>query len=417
MQTIISFILMFGLLIFVHEFGHLIFAKRAGILCREFAIGMGPKIISWTRNETLYTLRLLPIGGYVKMAGEDPEQFELKPGQQVGFILNSENKITKIITSNFEKFPTSNVLEVAESDLEHKLTIKFLDEQEQAITYEVDPKASYFQDGSELQLAPFNRQFHSKTVAQRAMAIFAGPLMNFLLAIVIFLIIGLISGVPKGTAEFGKIVDNSPAEKFGLQSGDAVKSINGTEVSTWEELVLNIQKYPDQEATLIIERDGEVITKKMTIGTAKEDSSVGQIGVFPPFEKAPVRIVSNAFTETYEWTKRIFSMVGKLVTGQFSLKELSGPVGIYSTTEEVVKNGFTMLLSWTAVLSINLGIMNLLPLPALDGGRLLFLLLEAVRGKPVSREKEGMVHFVGFALLMILMLVVTWNDIQRVFFN
>ena len=145
------------------------------------------------------------------------------------------------------------------------------------------------------------------------------------------------------------------------------------------------------------------------------ERSIGIIGVYSPTEKSPLKAITFGATETYFWTKEIISMVGKLVTGQFSIDALSGPVGIYQSTDTVAKSGFIYLMKWAGILSINLGIMNLLPIPALDGGRLMFFAVEAVRGKPIDRQKEGMVHFIGFALLMLLMLVVTWNDIQRFF--
>ena len=146
-----------------------------------------------------------------------------------------------------------------------------------------------------------------------------------------------------------------------------------------------------------------------------EGKKIGIIGVYNPVEKSPFKAVAYGFKETYFWTLEIFSMLGKLVTGQFSIDALSGPVGIYQSTDIVAKSGIFYLMKWAGILSINLGIMNLLPIPALDGGRLMFFAVEAVRGKPIDRQKEGIVHFIGFALLMLLMLVVTWNDIQRFF--
>ena len=147
----------------------------------------------------------------------------------------------------------------------------------------------------------------------------------------------------------------------------------------------------------------------------EREDTIGIIGVYPPVEKDIVKAIQYGFTQTYFWTKQIFIILGDLVTGGFTIDSLSGPVGIYKSTEEVAQQGIFVLMKWGALLSINLGIMNLLPLPALDGGRLLFFLVEFLRGKPVDRQKEGLVHFIGFALLMLLMIVVTWNDIQRFF--
>ena len=166
-------------------------------------------------------------------------------------------------------------------------------------------------------------------------------------------------------------------------------------------------------------RNGETVELSITpneVVVGKE--KVGQIGVqySSPLEKNPLKAVAFGAEQTYETTKRIFTLLGTLISGKFSIDDLSGPVGIYKATEEVAQSGVYNLMYWAALLSINLGIMNLLPLPALDGGRLLFFLFEAIRGKPVDKQKEGMVHFVGIMLLMVLMVVVTWNDIQRFFF-
>lgn len=419
MQTIIAFILIFGGLVFFHELGHLIFAKRAGILCREFAIGFGPKIFTITKNETVYTIRLLPLGGYVRMAGEDAEAIELKPGHRIGILCNEKDEVDKIIVTNKDKYPEARMIEVEEADLDHQLIIRGYEEGEEDSlkTFKVHPKAIIVEDGLELQIAPYDRQFSSKTVGQRALAIFAGPMMNFVLAAVIFMIIGMIQGVVVNDPILGKLTEDGPAITSGLKEGDVVKSINGDEMGSWEEIQKTIQKNANNELDFIVERDGA--TEELTVTPKLVEDAAGKrgiIGVYAPTEKSFVKAVGHGFTETYLWTKQIFIILGDLVTGGFDIDQLSGPVGIYVSTEEVAKSGTIYLLKWAGVLSINLGIMNLLPLPALDGGRLLFIAIEAVRGKPIDKQKEGIVHFIGFALLMLLMIVVTWNDIQRFFF-
>lgn len=418
LQTVVSFMLIFGTLVFVHELGHLIFAKRAGILCREFAIGFGPKVFSFTKNETVYTIRLLPIGGFVRMAGEDPETIEIKPGYRVGLKLGSDGKVQKLILNNKDKYRDIKVIEVEEIDLEHKLTLRgFEDEEEQVLhTFDIHPKAVVVQDGVENQIAPYNVQFASKTLGQRTMAIFAGPMMNFILAIVIFIIIAAFQGVVVDEAKLGKLTDDGAAISAGLKAGDEIQSIDGAEVSTWDDVQKEIQKHPGEEIEFVVERGSETLEVPVTPKEVERaGQKVGVIGVYAPTEKSIGKVLAYGFTETYLWTKEIFVLLGKLVTGGFSIDMLSGPVGIYKSTEEVAKSGVLILMKWAGVLSINLGIMNLLPIPALDGGRLMFFAVEAVRGKPLDRQKEGMVHFIGFALLMLLMLVVTWNDIQRFF--
>lgn len=417
LQTVIAFIVIFGALVFFHELGHFIFAKRAGILCREFAIGFGPKVFSYKKSETTYTIRLLPLGGFVRMAGEDPEMVELKPGYRVGLLLNRDETIKKIVVNNKDRFQNLRVIEVEEADLEHKLFIRgYEEEDEEATTFTIDREAVIVEDGVETQIAPWDRQFASKTLGQRAMAIFAGPLFNFILAFFIFLLVGLLQGVPTNDPVLGNLTDDGAAKEAGLQTGDIVQSIDNSEISTWEDIVKVIQKHPGDELVFTVDRNGESQDISVTPKPQEiEGEEIGIIGVHSPVEKSPLRVIGNGFEQTYEWTKMIFVMLGKLVTGQFSIDALSGPVGIYHSTDVVAKSGIFYLMKWGAILSINLGIMNLLPVPALDGGRLMFFAVEAVRGKPVDRQKEGMVHFIGFALLMVLMLVVTWNDIQRFF--
>ncbi|MFP7494050.1 RIP metalloprotease RseP [Terribacillus saccharophilus] len=417
MTTIIAFILVFGLLVFVHELGHLIFAKRAGMLAREFAIGFGPKIFTWTKNETLYTIRLLPIGGYVRVAGEDPEIVELKPGHHIGLEFNEKQEVTKIIVNNKSKHPNARVIEVESADLDHSLMVHGYEiGEEERLSFPVHEKAMYVMDETETQIAPYNRQFASKNKRQRAMQLFAGPMMNFLLALVLFFILALIQGIPADNAAVGTVQDGSAAQEAGIQSGDEITAIDGTSVQTWEEFTAIVRENPDKALEATIVRDGQ--EQQLTITPAlveSGDQKIGQIGVTLAMEKSFLGAIPYSFQQTYEFGTMILTNLGQLITGQLSIDALSGPVGIYDATDQVVKAGLINLIQWTALLSVNLGIVNLVPLPALDGGRLLFIGVEALRGKPVEPQKEAVVHFIGFALLMLLMIVVTWNDIQRLF--
>ncbi len=419
METTIAFILIFGSLVFFHELGHFIFAKRAGIMVKEFAIGFGPKIIGLTKGETLYTLRLLPLGGYVRMAGEDMDSVELQPGFRVGLVLNRKEEVTKIVLNQNKQLPDMMFLETERSDLEKGLWIEGYDEEGRLMRYSVSRKAVISENGKETIIAPYDRQFGSKSLGKRTMTIFAGPLFNFILAFFIFLTIGLIQGVPTYEPVISGVVENGPALEAGMQEGDLVTKINGDSIETWQELAGKIQASPGEELSFEYERNGETINSNITPKTVDDKGqSYGQIGVMyeSPVEKNPLKAVAFGAEQTYTWTVKIFELLGKLITGQFTIDALSGPVGIYQATDDIAQYGIFSLMNWAAILSINLGIMNLLPLPALDGGRLLFFLFEAIRGKPIDRQKEGMVHFVGIMLLMVLMVVVTWNDIQRFFF-
>ncbi|RCW70681.1 RIP metalloprotease RseP [Saliterribacillus persicus] len=417
MNTVIAFIFMFGLLVFVHEFGHFIFAKRAGMLVREFAIGFGPKVFSTKKNETLYTVRLLPLGGYVRVAGEDPEIIDLKRGQHVGLEFNEAGKVNKIIVNNKSKHPNAQVVEVERIDLDHQLVIEGYEiETETKLHFQVDEKADFIMDEKETQIAPYNRQFSSKTVGQRGIQLFAGPMMNFLLTIVIFIILGYVQGVPVDEIEIGNVQPDSPADEAGFVEGDTVLSIENQSISEWEQFQEIVQSNPETPLEMNVLRGNEELNLTVTPRLIETpEQSIGQVGVQLALEKSFWGSIPYSLEQTYDWSKLILVNLGKLVTGQFSIDMLSGPVGIYDATDQVVKTGFLNFLTWTAILSVNLGIINLLPLPALDGGRLLFVGLEAVRGKPIDPQKEGVVHFIGFALLMLLMIVVTWNDIQRLF--
>ncbi|PTL39626.1 RIP metalloprotease RseP [Alkalicoccus saliphilus] len=418
MNTLLAVIVIFGLLVFIHEWGHLIVAKKAGILCREFAIGFGPKLFSFVRNETLYTIRLLPLGGFVRMAGEDPELVQIKPGYEIGLLFTEEGKVSRMIINNKSKHPDCKVIQVEKVDMEKDLFIQgYTEDTEELVTYELDRRAEYVYDEKPTQIAPYDRQFGSKTVGQRAAAIFAGPFMNFVLAVFVLIIYAAVAGLPVNESVIGDVTDDGPAVEAGLESGDRITSIDGEEVATWEDMTEIIQENPNENMEFEIARGNETFNLEMTPEEREvpEAENVGVIGVMAPTERSISGALAFGFTQTYEYTALIIEALGLLITGEFSLDALAGPVGIYEYTGEVAAMGFLVLLQWTAILSVNLGIINLLPLPALDGGRLMFIGLEAVRGKPVDPQKEGMVHLIGFALLMLLVLAVTWNDINRLF--
>ncbi|MGZ0085280.1 RIP metalloprotease RseP [Caldibacillus thermoamylovorans] len=416
LESIISFIVVFGALVFFHELGHLLLAKRAGILCREFAIGFGPKVFSVKKKETVYTVRLLPLGGFVRMAGEDPEMIELKRGQIVGLLLDGDGRVEKIIVNHKDDYPNARIIEVEDADLEHGMYVTGYVDGERLERFAIKEPAFFVADRQEIQIAPYHRQFAAKTLGQRTMTILAGPLANFVLALVVFILIGLLQGYPVDKPVIGELTPDGAARAAGLKQGDEVVAINGERMDTWTEIVNTIRSHPQETLQFQIRRDG----KDMTVAVTPEaktiqGETIGLIGVYQPMEKSVFGSVKQGLTETYYWTREIVAGLGQLITGQFHLDMLSGPVGIAVSTGKVAESGIYYLMKWGAILSINLGIINLLPLPALDGGRLLFFAIEAVRGKPVDRQKEGMVHFIGFALLMLLMLVVTWNDIQKFF--
>lgn len=352
-MSIIVAILIFSLIIIIHELGHFLLAKKNGIEVVEFSVGMGPRLFSFLRNGTRYSLKLFPIGGSCMMLGEDEE--------------------------------------------------------------EDDPNS-----------------FGKKGVWARISVIAAGPIFNFILAFVLSIIV--VGKVGYDPALIVQVVEGSPAEEVGLQVGDVIEEINGTGVDNAREIMFYQFFHPTSEKPVQLEvnRKGEKISMTITPEKAETD---GYLMGFR-YSQARTKTIAttgeqmNAFDvikysaiEVKCWIKSAIQSVGGLITGKVSTNELSGPVaivdmigdGINSTKSEGFSAVVIQILYMSILLSANLGIMNLLPLPALDGGRLVFLIIEAVRGKPVDPKKEGFVHMVGLTLLMILMVFVMFNDVRRIF--
>lgn len=422
--TIITFIIVFSILVVVHEFGHYYFAKKSGILVREFAIGFGPKIFSYRKNGTTYTLRILPIGGYVRMAGFGEEETEIKPGMPVGLVINSDNIITTINTSKKTHLLNAVPMEVVALDLEKELFIEgyLAGNEDELVRYSVLREATVIEeDGTEVQIAPIDVQFQSASLPKRMMTNFAGPMNNFILAIIAFTIMAFMQGgVVSHENQLGEIMPNSIAAKAGLKEGDKVLEVAGKKTTTWVEIAQEIQKYPAKKINLKVESEkGE--TKVISLTPEKQDTKdgkkVGMIGIKAAMDTSFTAKISYGFTQTWFVIVQILTILGSMFTKGFSINMFSGPVGIYATTQQVVQTGFYGVFNWLTFLSVNLGIVNLLPIPALDGGKLLLNIIEGIRRKPLDPEKEGIITMVGFGLLMLLMVLVTWNDIQRYFFN
>jgi regulator of sigma E protease len=416
MQTWLAVIGVFVVLVFVHELGHFVFAKRSGILAREFAIGFGPKVFSVKKGETRYTLRLFPLGGFVRMAGEDPEVLQIQPGQTIALGRGADGQVRHIFLDKIEKRTNAIVGTVEKIDLERDLKI-VMEREGQSETYTVHPRAEMIYQSQEVQIAPWNRQFGSKTLGQRAMTIFAGPLFNFILAILLFTSFFFMVGIPdRNIVELGELQENMPAVESGLQQGDVVLKIGQDPISAVEEVIQKIKASEGRELLFTVDREGK--TLQIPVTPVATEGGAHKIGATIGNAMKPANLFTATqagFQETYAFTKIIFYNFKLLFTGNVSMDDLAGPVGIMDVTGDAAKNGTPTLIRWTALLSLYLGIFNLLPIPALDGSRLLFLGFEAVRGRPVDPQRESMIHFVGFALLMLLMVFVTYNDVLRLF--
>lgn len=341
MQTFLASIFVLGILIFFHELGHFAAAKSVGIRVHEFSIGFGNKILSFNRGDTNYNLRLFPLGGFVRMAGMDPDE---------------------------------------EKDEDFR------------------PEGS----------------FNNKTIAQRAFVIVAGPVMNFVLAILLLASIFAIHGIPAYTTNIGEVIKDSPAYSAGIQPGDKVISINNTPVANWNELIAEVNKYEGKELNIKLQRQSK--HEEIHVAPQLGDDDRYIIGIQADRDQTtvekmgPVTALWRGVESTYQVTTLIIDFLGKMITGKMAA-DLGGPVRIVAEIGTAAEYGVFQLLQLAAFLSINLGIFNLLPIPALDGSRLVFLAWEKVAGKPVDPNKEGFIHMIGFGLLLLLIIVITYNDI------
>lgn len=424
MQTLLSFILVFGIIVIVHEFGHFYFAKKAGILVREFSIGMGPKLFQTHKNETSYTIRVLPLGGYVLMAGYEDEE-DIRLGMSALLTLDEQNRVTEINLSDDNIQVDGVPVDVLDYDFEHELYLKgsIAGNMEDVMTYDVNEDAVIIQeDGTIHQIAPAHRQIQNASLLNRVLTNFGGPLNNFLLAIVAFAIFAFLQGgVPSAEPILGEIQEESPAAVAGLEKGDQILTIEENVIKTWNEMVLTVQEHPEEALTFEVKKsDGQVVEQEITPGLhqTEDGTEYGLIGVEVSMNDSFKDIIVFGFTETWAYMKAIVISISMLVTGRLSLDNLGGPIAIFSMTSEVTRMaGILGIINFIGFLSVNLGLMNLLPIPGLDGGKLLLNIVEGIRGKPISEEKQTIITLVGGVLLILLMLFVTWNDIQRYFFN
>ena len=410
-QSIITFIIIFGIIVCVHEYGHLYFAKKSGILVREFSIGMGPKIYAHqAKDGTVYTIRILPLGGYVRMAGWGEDTTEIKTGAPVSLTLDSDSMlVTRINLSDKVQFEQSLPMLVTAYDFEHALTITG-EVNGQVKTYSVDHDATVVEeDGTELRIAPIDVQYQSASLPGRMMTNFAGPLNNFILGIVACILVAFMQGSVQDLSS-NKITvtdKNLPAYQAGLRTGDTVKSINGTEVSDWQSL-------SDQ----IIKSDGKAIKvktlKDSLVITPKKHDKAYIIGISPNLKTGFFDKVSGGVQKAATYAFTIINALKNLILHP-SLNKLGGPVAMYQMTGQAAREGLTTVIGFMALLSINLGIFNLMPIPALDGGKIVMNIIEAIRRKPMKQEHETIITLVGVGFMVLLMIAVTWNDILRLF--
>jgi len=345
--NLLLFIVILGIIVFVHEFGHFIWAKITGVYVYEFAIGMGPRICGFKKGETEYNLRAIPIGGFCQLAGEDL-------------------------------------------------------------------------DDDDLEKVPEDRRLQSKKAWQRFLIMVFGPMNNFILAALLLFFIALIWGGTTMEPVVSTIEAGSAAEAVGIEAGDTIHSINNHAISTSDDISLYLAiANPKKKNTIsVIKEDGKKVTYEVKPKKIEEDGEETYrygIGI----QQKKTKGFANAFVYTFKKVKSIFKQmfitVGYLFTGGIHLNQLSGPVGIYSVVGQQRSAGLASIIYLMAFLSINVGFINLLPIPAFDGGHILFIVIEKIKGSPVNPDLENKIHTVFLALLMLLMLVITVNDILRLF--
>lgn len=340
---IILAILVFGIIVFIHELGHFLLAKANKIRVDEFSLGMGPRLVSFVKGETRYSLKLLPLGGSCMMGEDDVDDMS---------------------------------------------------------------------EGS----------FNSKSVWARMSVVVAGAVFNFLLALIFSMIVIGYTGYDEPV--ISGVVEGFPAQEAGLTEGDRIVKMNNKKINIWREISYYNMFHPGETVDLVYERDGE--KRETTITPKKDEDGNYLIGITSPaqYEKANLlTAVQYGIYEVKFWICTTLESLKMLVTGDVGVDQLSGPVGIVSVVDETYQQSksygviivIMQMLNIGILLSANLGVMNLLPLPALDGGRLVFMIVEAIRGKRVPPDKEGWVHGIGMILLLALMAFVMFNDVKKLF--
>lgn len=419
MLGILTFILVFGITVVVHEFGHFYFAKKSGILVREFAIGMGPKIFAHIgKDGTAYTIRILPLGGYVRMAGWSDDTTEIKTGTPVSLTFTDDGKVKRINLSGKKLDQTALPMQVTQFDFEDKLFIRGLVLEEEK-TFAVDHDATVVEaDGTEVRIAPLDVQYQNATIWGKLITNFAGPMNNFILGVVVFWILIFMQGGVRDvdTNQF-HVMPQGALAKVGVPETAQITKIGSHEISNWESLIQAVEsETKDKTAPTLDVTISENGSDKQVTVIPEESQGRYLLGVQPGIKSDFLSMFVGGFTTAADSALRILSALKDLIF-QPDLNKLGGPVAIFKASSDAAKNGIENVLYFLAIISINIGIFNLIPIPALDGGKIVLNILEAIRRKPLKQEIETYVTLAGVVIMVVLMIAVTWNDIMRLFFR
>ena len=425
-ETLITFVIIFGIIVAIHEYGHLWWAKRAGILVREYAIGMGPKIFAHrTKDGTLYTIRILPLGGYVRMAGWGDDKTEIKKGQPASLAVapsddsassknsdsaTAEHEIVRINLSEHVELENALPMLITDYDFEKALYIEG-EVFGEIKRYPVNHDATIIEeDGTEVRIAPLDVQYQSVGVLHKILTNFGGPLNNFILGLVAFIVLVFMQGgVPSNSNIIGQVDHGSPAYSAGLKSGDQIKAINGKTTTDWQSVVAAITASSGEKLDIKISRAGA--EQQLSVLPKMMDGAY-RVGIMQSIKTGFFDKMTGGFVQAGQAATAIFQALGNLLARP-SLDKLGGPVAIFQLSGQAARAGVTSVIYLLAMLSINLGIVNLFPIPVLDGGKIVLNFIEAIRGKALSQEKESMLTLIGVVFMVLLFIAVTWNDIIR----
>ena len=416
-MTILIAILVFSALIFIHELGHYLTARLFDVHILEFAIGMGPRLLSYKSKKTgiVYSIRAILFGGFVSMVGEDDE----------GFLDENGNPVAQGGAGSFS-LPQNNGAAESETEI-----VEGDFEPAEASAESAQPAQPAQAAAPVLHRDP--RALNAKPVWQRMIITAAGATMNVILGVVLALALVLSMDAIGGTM-VGKFEENAISQTQGLQVGDVITHVNGKRVTTHMDLAYAIAHdgYEPVEITLrrgadvkrdkngmIVSYSGgdKIVLDNVTFGTEEEEGIVMGAQDFRPYQvkKTFANVMNQTFCYTRLAVRQVLDSLLDLITGRFGLQQMSGPVGVTQQIGQAVSLGLTNFIFFVQVITVNLGVMNLLPLPALDGGRLFFQFIELIFRKPIPREWEGRIHFIGLALLLLLMVIITGQDLIRIF--
>jgi regulator of sigma E protease len=430
LYTIFSFVIVLSILVVIHEWGHFFIARRNGVRILKFSVGFGPKIFGKKIGDTEYVLSAIPLGGFVKMAGENPDEIQRAPDEFASKTVWQRAQI--VFAGPFMNLVLAFAL----------MPLVFLIGTEVPAYLDQTPKVGWVDENSPAQKAGILPGDTIQSVNQRGTESWeqaltqVGANPNQALEIVLMrgaetksltmtsssdekTGVGTAGWYPEIPAVIGQMRKGYPAAKAGLEEGDKIVSMNGNPISHWNQMSSVIKKGEGREIQLTVDRSGTLLNKTLTpvkdeaSGQVVIGVSMGQKMVFKRY--GPYEAVKKGFTKTWELTRLTFDVLKQMLTLNLSLKSLGGPIMIAQLTGQAAHSGMGDLISLMAFLSLQLAIMNLLPVPVLDGGWLVFLGIEALLGKPLNQKGMQIAQTVGFAALMTLFVVVSYNDILRLF--